>query len=299
MTSEDPNGRSIERRAVATVIAALSCLILLDASGKWLGMRGVPVAATSWSRYAGHLLVITVLLLPVHGSALLRTAYPGRQVMRGVLLVVLTLLFFAGVRFMPLAQATAVFFTTPILITVFAALFLGERPGWRTWAGVALGFAGVLVVVRPGGSLPIAGVALVLAAAVANAAYQTLTRAQAGSDSPPVQVFYSGLVGAAILSAAAPLWWEPDWWAAPGLDARDWLVFAAVGPLGAAGHLLLAQAYRLAQASRLAPWAYTQMLLSIALGWAVFGDVPDAIALLGMALIAAGPQVARSGAPRR
>jgi drug/metabolite transporter (DMT)-like permease len=296
---DDSRERSTERGAIAAMVAALACLILLDASGKWLGMRGVPVAATSWARYVGHLLAVLVCLLPLHGTALLRTAHPGRQVIRGVLLVTLTLLFFAGVKLMPLAQATTVFFITPILITVFAALFLGERPGWRTWGGVALGFAGVLVVVRPGASLPLAGVALVLAGAVVNAAFQTLTRAQAGSDPPAVQVLYSGLVGAALLSVAAPLWWTPGWWASPALDARDWLVFVAIGPLGAAGHLLLAQAYRFAQASRLAPWAYTQMLLSIALGWAAFGDVPDAVALVGMAMIAAGPQLARLRGPSR
>jgi drug/metabolite transporter (DMT)-like permease len=137
------------------------------------------------------------------------------------------------------------------------------------------------------------GVLLVLGAAAANAAYQTLTRAQAQADSPAVQVAWSGLVGAALMTVAAPLWWPPQGWGALGLDARDWAVFAAVGPLGAAGHLLLARAYRLAEASRLAPWAYTQMLLSIAIGWAVWGDLPDAIALVGMALIAAGPQLAR------
>ena len=143
--------------------------------------------------------------------------------------------------------------------------------------------------------LPLAGVLLVLAAAAGNAAYQTLTRAQAQADSPAVQVLWSGLVGATIMTATAPLWWSASAWPETPPTSFDWAVFAAIGPLGAAGHLLLARAYRLAQASRLAPWAYTQMLLSIALGWAVFGDVPDAVALVGMAMIAASPQVARLG----
>ncbi|HYF59529.1 MAG TPA: DMT family transporter [Burkholderiaceae bacterium] len=295
---ESASSRSAAPRAIALMVAALSCLILLDASGKWLGMRGVPVAATTWSRYAGHTLVVLALLLPTQGAAALRTAHPGRQIARGVLMVTVTLLYFAALKHLPLAQATAVFFTTPILVTLFASVFLRERPDWRTWAAVACGFAGVLVVVRPGTALPLAGVLLVLAAAAGNAAYQTLTRAQAHADAPSVQVLWSGLVGAALMTAAMPAWWSDGWWRSSTLDPRDWLVFAMVGPLGAAGHLLLARAYRLAQASRLAPWAYTQMVLSIALGWALFGDVPDGIALAGMALIAAGPQISRLGSGR-
>lgn len=294
MTAPDPR-RSIERRAVLALLCALGCLILLDASGKWLVGRGVPVAATTWSRYAGHLLAVLAIVLPTLGPSALRTARPGRQAMRGALMVAITLLYFAALRTMPLAQATAVFFTTPVLVTVFAAVFLGERPGWGTWAAVATGFAGVLVVVRPGAELPLAGVLLVLAAAAGNAAYQTLTRAQAQADSPIVQVLWSGLVGAAIMTATAPLWWRASTWPEGGLAPIDWAVFAAIGPLGAAGHLLLARAFGLAQASRLAPWGYTQMLLSIALGWAVFGDVPDAVALAGMAMIAASPHLARLG----
>jgi drug/metabolite transporter (DMT)-like permease len=287
--------RSTERRAILALLAALGCLILLDVCGKWLGRAGVPVAATTWSRYAGHLVVVLAIFLPTRGLAALRTAHPGRQALRGTLMVAVTLLDFAALQSMPLAQATAVFFTTPVLVTVFAAVFLRERPGWATWAAVATGFAGVLVVVRPGTSLPLAGVLLVLAAAAGNAAYQTLTRAQAQADSPAVQVLWSGLVGATIMTATAPLWWSASAWPETPPTSFDWAVFAAIGPLGAAGHLLLARAYRLAQASRLAPWAYTQMLLSIALGWAVFGDVPDAVALVGMAMIAASPQVARLG----
>lgn len=280
-------------RAVGLMLTALTCLILLDASGKWLGGAGVPVAATTWSRYSGHLAVVLLVLLPAHGAAVLRTARPGRQLLRGGLMVLVTLLYFAALIEMPLAQATAVFFLTPILTTVFAAVFLGERPGWATWLAVACGFAGVLVVVRPGTDLPFAGVLLALAAATANAAYQTLTRAQAHADGPEVQVVYAGLVGAALMTATVPLWWVPPSAWAPALTAVDWAVFAATGVLGAAGHLLLAQAYRLAQASRLAPWSYLQMVLSVLLGWAAFGQVPDGTSLIGIAVIAASPQVAR------
>jgi drug/metabolite transporter (DMT)-like permease len=282
---------SAQGRAVALMLSALACLILLDTSGKWLGMRGVPVAATTWSRYFGHLLVVLAVFMPARGLSILKTAHPLRQGMRGLLMVTITMLYFAALKTMPLAQGAAVFFTTPILVTVFATLFLGERPGWQTWAAVALGFAGVLVIIRPGSDLPLAGSLLVLAAAAGNAAYQTLTRAQAHADSPEVQVLYSGLVGAAIMTLAAPLWWTPGWWEIPGMRAFDWTVFGLIGVLGAAGHLLLARAYQLASASRLSPWTYLQMLLSIPIGWVAFGNLPDAIALLGMVMIAISPNL--------
>jgi drug/metabolite transporter (DMT)-like permease len=285
--------RPAERRAVLLLLCALTSLILLDASGKWLGMRGFPVEASTWSRYFGHMVLVLALYLPTHGASILVTRRPGVQAMRGVLMVTVTLLYFAALKVMPLAQATVVFFLTPILVTLFATVFLRERPHWTTWAAVACGFAGVLVVVRPGADLPLAGVLLVLGAAVCNAAYQTLTRAQSQADSPEVQVLYSGLVGAAVMTLAMPAWWDADWWRAPGFGAFDWTVFGLLGVFGAVGHLLLARAYRLAQASRLAPWSYTQLLLSVAIGWLAFGDVPESVALLGIALIVASPHLTR------
>lgn len=285
--------RSAEYRAIATLLCALACLILLDASGKWLGMRGMPVAASSWSRYAGHMILVLAIYLPSRGLGLLRTGSPLRQTLRGALMLTVTLLFFAGVAMMPLAQATSVFFMTPILVTVLAVVFLRERPGWQTWAAVACGFAGVLVVVRPGTDLPVTGLLLVFGAAVANAAYQTLTRAQSQADPPEVQVLYSGLVGAALMTAAVPLWWTSGWWRDPAFQPFDWFVFGMLGVFGASGHLLLAKAFQLAEASTLTPWSTMQMLMSVALGWLAFGDVPDALAMAGMLLIAAAPNIVR------
>ena len=282
---------SAQGRAVLLLLSALVCLILLDASGKWLGMRGVPVAAIAWSRYLGHLVLVLAVFMPSRGLSILVTAHPVRQAIRGLLMVSITMIYFAALKTMPLAQGAAVFFTTPILVTVFATLFLGERPSWQTWAAVALGFAGVLVIIRPGGDLPLVGSLLVLGAAAGNAAYQTLTRAQAHADAPEVQVLYSGLAGAAIMTLAAPFWWTPDWWEIPGMRAIDWLVFGLLGVFGSAGHLLLARAYGLAPASRLTPWSYLQMLLSIPIGWLAFGNLPDAIALIGMVMIAASPNL--------
>ncbi|MCX7201910.1 MAG: DMT family transporter [Burkholderiales bacterium] len=285
--------QTTDRRAILTMLCALGVLILLDASGKWLGMAGFPVAAITWSRYLGHLLLVLALFVPTSGLRVLHTQSPGRQLLRGALMVTVSLLYFAAVRYLPLAQATAVFFTTPMLVTLFATVFLKERPGWATWLALAGGFLGVMIVVRPGASLPLVPTLLVFGAAACNAAYQTLTRAQSQADPPEVQVLYAGLVGAALMTVSLPLWWTPGWWMDPGFRTIDWIVFALLGVLGATGHLLLARAFRLALASRLSPWGYMQILLSICVGWLAFGDAPDAIALVGMALIALCPQLVR------
>jgi drug/metabolite transporter (DMT)-like permease len=280
-----------ERRAIGLMLSALCFLILLDASGKWLGMKGFPVAAITWWRYLGHMLLVLALFLPSRGMAVLRTTSLKRQALRGATMVLISLLYFAALREMPLAQATAIFFTTPMMTTLFATIFLRERPGLSIWLSIIAGFVGVLIVIRPGGDLPLTGSLLVLGAAAANGAYQTLTRAQALADPPEVQVLYAGLAGAAVMTLALPAWWEPGWWASPAFSAFDWLVFALIGVVGALGHLLLARAFSLAPASRLSPWTYSQMLLSIALGWAVFGSTPDAVALIGMVVIALSPQI--------
>lgn len=273
------------------MLSALGCLILLDAGGKWLGMRGFPVAATAWSRYAGHLIVVLGIFLPSRGLAVLRTDSPGRQAVRGILMVAITLLYFAALPAIPLAQATAIFFTTPMMVTVLATVFLRERPGLFTWLAVGLGFLGVLVAVRPGIQMPLSAALLVLTAAAGNAIYQTMTRAQSQADPPEVQVLYAGLAGAAVMTLAMPLWWTSQWWARADYTAFDWTVFSLMGVFGSMGHLLLARAFKLAPASRLTPWSYTQLLWAVLLGWLAFGDTPDGITLIGMALIAFSPHL--------
>jgi drug/metabolite transporter (DMT)-like permease len=280
-----------ERQAVLLMLAALSCLILLDASGKWMAQRGVPVAVSTWSRYFGHLVLVLAVFLPTRGLAVLRTAHPVRQVLRGMLMVCITLFYFAALKSLPLAQATAIFFTTPMLVTVLATIFLKERPGWITWVALGGGFTGVLIVIRPGTDLPLTGTLLVLGAAAANAVYQTLTRAQSQADPPEVQVLYAGLAGAALMTLGAPFWWQPDWWVPLNLSRLDWTVLGLMGLLGATGHLLLSRAFRLTFASRLTPWSYSQLLLAVLIGWLAFGDLPDTVALMGMVLIAVSPQL--------
>ena len=289
-----PDNRS-HRRAIVLMLCGLSLLICLDASGKYLGGQGVPVAATTWSRYFGHFVVVVVLFYPRDGARLFRAVRPSLQWIRGTMMLTVTLLYFAALKYVPLAEATALFFLTPIFTTGLSAWLLKEKP--TSWAVVAifLGFVGVLVVVRPGSDLSALGLGLVFAAACCNAAYQTLTRAASSSTShaerTSTQLLFAGMVGAMVMTASMPFWWVDGWMAR--VTPLSWAVFAMTGVLGAFGHLLLIRAYGLAPAPVIAPWMYMQLMLSVAIGWSVFDAVPDPVTLVGMAIIGLAPQLTR------
>jgi drug/metabolite transporter (DMT)-like permease len=279
--------------AIGLLLASMVCLMCLDASGKWLGGQGVPVAFTTWARYSGHLALVLLIFVPRLGlRKLLHTSSPKLQATRGVLMLTVTLLYFAALKTMPLAQATAIFYLTPVLAVFMAWAFLHEKVPLRAWLSLLLGFAGVLLVVRPGmmqdQPLPLLGVLLVLMAAIGNASYQTLTRARNFSDAAPTQVLYAAATGCVVLSLSMPFWFER--FSAPPLVI---VVLIGTGVLGMLGHWLLTHAFALAPAAVLSPWMFSQLLLSIALGWAIFGQAPDQIALIGMALVALTPWLAR------
>ncbi len=281
------------RRAVILMTFALLILICLDASGKYLGQQGVPVAASTWARYTGHFFVVLLIFLPKHGPGLFRAQRPVLQWARGVLMVIVTLLYFGALKFLPLAEATALFFLTPIITTALASWLLHERPGRWTLIAISLGFIGVLIVIRPGSNLMLIGVLLVIAAAFCNAGYQTLTRAssRAGTERVGTQLLYAGLIGMIVMTLSMPFWGDWSWVATASMTTRA--VFLLVGVLGAMGHLLLIRAFTLAPASTLAPWMYLQLLWSVGLGWLVFGQVPDTTTLVGMLLIGLAPQLTR------
>jgi drug/metabolite transporter (DMT)-like permease len=275
------------KRGIAYIVCALAVLILLDTCSKFAVQR-IPVTFAAWSRYAGHMFLVFIFAYPRVRNSLWKTQSLKVQILRGLMLATMSIFYFAAVKTLPLAHATALLFLTPILITVWAKLFLGEAVSRGGWLAVLVGFIGVLIICRPRGGLDGQGVAFALCAALANSFYQTLTRRTATDDAPETQLFYTGLVGAVALSASMPAWWTP---LPADISTAQWLAFGLLGVFGAAGHFLLIKAYQAASASTLAPWMYMQMVLALALGWLVFGDKPDLIAVLGMILIALAPRI--------
>jgi drug/metabolite transporter (DMT)-like permease len=274
------------KRGIAYIISALAVLIVLDTCSKFAVQR-IPVTFAVWSRYAGHMLLVFVFAYPRVRNSLWKTQSLKVQILRGLMLATMSIFYFAAVKSLPLAHATAILFLTPILITVWAKVFLGETISRGGWLAVFIGFVGVLIICRPSGGLDGEGVGYALCAALANSFYQTLTRRAATGDAPETQLFYTGLIGAIALSASMPAWWSP---LPADISTAQWVAFALLGVFGAIGHFLLIKAYQAASASTLAPWMYMQMLLAITLGWIVFGDKPDWIAVLGMILIALAPR---------
>jgi drug/metabolite transporter (DMT)-like permease len=215
------------------------------------------------------------------GFGLVRTRRLGLQLFRGLVLVGSSLVFFWALSMMPLAEASAITFVSPLLLTAMSVWLLKERVRPAAWAAVAVGFVGVLFIIRPGGAVFTPAAVLPLMTAALFALYQLLTRKLAGVDSSIATLFLGGIVGTIVMSLAVPLFWktpETAWHA---------LLFLVTGALGAGGHFILIRAFEHAPASVLAPFVYAQLVTVLLLGYFVFGTFPDTLSLVGMAIIVA------------
>lgn len=260
-------------------IAGLWLLSTLDASGKWLVLAGVPVLVVCWARYTVHTLLMTVVVLPRRGTSIFTTQSLPRQLLRGFLMIATTVLFFSVLVRLPLAEATAINFMAPLFVMAMAPWLLKEAHRLHRWLGVLVGFAGMLVVVRPGAQLDPTGVALGLLTAFTFALFQISTR-RVAQDDPLTTNYYGGLFGTVALTLALP-WF----WITPDLSPGQWLLLLSTGVTGFFGHWLQAAAYRKSPASLLAPFSYMQIISAATLGWLVFGQAPGPVTALGIALI--------------
>lgn len=278
--------------AVAFMCAAMALFCAMDALAKVL-VRELPPFVAVWGRYGGALVPL-LLLMPFLGwRRFLATRQPWLQSLRGATLVGCTIMFFTGLRYLPLADAYAISFVSPLFVAAMAALVLREHVGAARWAAIVVGLLGVLVIIRPAGLLGGAGTgfgwaaAYPLGMAFLFAAYQIMTRLLGSTDGPLVILFIGVAAGTAITSAVVPFVWVP---LAPG----HFLAFLGLGGIGLAAHWCLIQAFARAEAAHLAPFIYTQILWAVLIGVVVFGDLPDAPTLVGAAIVTAcGIAVAR------
>lgn len=264
---------------IALLLGALFFFAALDAIAKYVS-QSVAIPLMVWGRYLVHFVLMAVLLGPRLGRRLIVTGRPVRQVVRALLLVGCTGFGFAALSRMPLAETTATAFTAPLIVALLAGPWLGERLGPGRWLAVATGFAGVLLIARPGGTVTPDGLAFALAAATCYAAYQILTRQLAATENTLTMLFYTALVGTTAMSLALPWTWD-------GMlpSPASCGLIAVLGVLGACGHFLLTRAFRHAPASTLSPFLYLQMVWALLLGWLVFDHWPDALALAGTGVI--------------
>jgi drug/metabolite transporter (DMT)-like permease len=273
-----PPGAQHHLRGILLIVAAVSTFALMDTTAKYLS-RTYPVPGIAWARYAAQTLFLIVVLAPRLRLDLLRTRRPGLQLLRGGVLVASTMFFFSALALMPIAEAAAITFLSPLLLTAASAWLLKERVRRSAWAALVAGFIGVLIIMRPGGEVFTPAVILPVLTAALFAAYQLLTRQLAGVDSTMTTLFYSAVVGTVLLAPALPFYGRlPE----SGFDAA---LFAVLGVLASVGHFLLIRAFEHAPPSVLAPFVYTQLVAVLALGYLVFGDFPDGWSLLGMAIV--------------
>lgn len=271
---------SARNRLVGIGIVSFTYLLfsLLDGSAKWL-VGTMPVIMVVWLRFATHAVIASALLFPLRGASLLRTRYWRWHILRAVMFIVMTAMNFWALQYLQLTVTSSIFFTVPILIALISALFLGERLDAGRWAAIIAGFAGVLIIVRPGSAEFHPAMIIAVGNAVLYAIFMLMTRRLAAYDSPET-IQYIPAVGAALLLApfAIASWQWPDTW-------LEWTVACLLGVLGGLGHYLLALAHRYASSAVIAPFVYQQVIYMALFGYVVFGDVPAPAVWVGAAVV--------------
>ena len=253
-----------------------------------------PVPLVAAMRYIMQF-VLMLALLPRMGTRLLKTERTGLVLLRSACLVVSTLGMGLAFQRMPVPESVSIVFLAPMLVVLVAGPVLGEKVAAASVLAAVVGFAGVLLIVRPGGGLDLFGVIFVLIAVTTSVVYYLLSRVLARTESTLTMLFYTALVGAVCFGATLP--WS---WSGPAPDLPTIVMFASQGVATGLGHYLFTAAHREATASLLAPVGYMQLLWVGLLSWLIFGHVPDALTIAGMALVTmAGVSIAMISARRR
>ena len=264
-----PQGNPL--KGVALVVAATFLFAVGDTLGKHLSMLYAATMVLS-ARYLINLILVLVTMWPRHRSAVWATQRTGLVILRGLLLAVATVTMLLALRVMPVAETVAIIYITPVLLMLASGPVLGEKVSVLGWVCVALGFAGVLLIARPGSGLDSWGVLLCLLNAVLGTGYHLLTRVLTRTETTMSLLFHTALVGS-VLSIGATLAIGAE----PMPTLPDIGLILAYGTCATLGHLLLTTAYREAPASTLAPVNYTHIAFATLLGWLVFQQLPDAL----------------------
>ena len=266
-----------QSRAILLMIGAILCFSIMDAAVKAVAPI-VGVLPTLWARYAGQMLLVFLLVLP-HLKQVVRTRYPVLQFLRSILLMSATAFFFTGLSLIPLTEAAALMATNPVLITLGAALFLGERLGLRRIFGIAIALIGAIIIIRPGSEVFTMAGLFPLAAAACYSGYVLLTRRVGADEDVWTSLFYTGMVGTVALSLAVPFGWHSP-------SVSEFTLMTVVAFAGTLGQLALIRAFSHGEAAMLAPYSYTGLAFAALWGFLFFSEIPDFWTILGSLVIA-------------
>ncbi|MEM8750230.1 MAG: DMT family transporter [Pseudomonadota bacterium] len=287
--SEPDRGGQVAKGMVLMAIAMLM-LPIMDGIAKMLTLSyDVTAGQTTIGRFFVQAILLCPVVMVVLGPAGL---WPRRlfvNLIRGGIMSLAVMIFFATLRYMPIADAIAVFFIEPFFLTVLSVIILKEKVGWRRSMAVVVGFAGALLIIQPSYAIFGAVSLMPIATAFLFAVYLILTRQIAGQDHPLTMQFIAGLGGVATLLTVTGLAGQfgVEDFSAPEIPEFGirWTLIFAIGALATIGHLMVVMAFRLASASVLAPFQYLEIVMATAIGYWLFGEFPDALKWLGIAII--------------
>ena len=275
LLSDSSRNRQI---GIALVTVTTLMFAVLDASAKWL-VQSLPVLQVVWLRFLFHTLFTAAFFVPGMGARLFVVTNPRMQLLRGLMLGLMTGLNFIALQFLQLAETGAVQFSVPVLIALLSAWLMNERLDAKRWIAICMGFVGVLVIIRPGSHGFHPAIFLSIVNAFLYAAFNLMTRRLAGSDDPVVTQLASAAVPTVLLAPFALWSWQtPDSW-------QTWLVILIAGLSGGLGHTASAMAHRYASAAVLGPFLYQQIIYMTLGGWLIFGQLPDSAVAIGACIV--------------
>ncbi|HEY0909096.1 MAG TPA: DMT family transporter [Bradyrhizobium sp.] len=266
-------------RGIALILASTVFLGTSDVTSKYLSTT-LPSIEIAWIRFLVFALIMVPAMVPGSPLYALQTSRLNLQMMRGTALLGSSLLFISGLRFLPIAEASATGFVSPLFVTALSIFFLGESVGLRRWVATVVGLVGVLIILRPGSSAFHPAAVFPLVSAFAWALTLIMTRMLSGKERAVTTMTYSAISGVVILSALVPLVWVAPTW-------HDLFFGILIGVASTAGQWIVVLAFRYADASVLAPFSYTQLVWVSLLGFFIFGEVPDVWTVTGAAFVVA------------
>ena len=264
-------------KAILLNLSAWTMLPIMDGIAKYLSLS-MHVLQITWARYFFTVVIILPIMVLFSKRNLRLSEKPKLQIIRGVLLFVANILFFYSISQISLSKALTLAFVAPLIVTIFSPFFLYEKVGFNRWVAVMIGFFGCLIVIRPGLiELNLATVAA-LGTGFMYGFYLIVTRKLSNVDNPLLTLLFTGIVGAIIGTFAVPFYWVMP-------SSEQWLLLFLIGFFASIGHLLLILSLKLADASKLAPFGYFEIIPNVIIGFYFFNYVPDIFHLAGLVLI--------------